>query len=77
MRVQDSGRNQRENGLFAADDQRVSGIVAALKAHHRLHLIGQQIDDFALALVAPLQADHHQVLTHCAPSTAMPVPPPC
>ncbi len=33
------------------------GIVAALKAHHRLHLIGQQIDDLALALVAPLQAD--------------------
>ena len=41
MRVQDSRRNQRQNRFFAADDQRVSGIVAALKAHHRLHLIGQ------------------------------------
>jgi hypothetical protein len=36
----------------------VTGIVAALKTHHGLHLIGQEIDDFALAFVAPLQTDH-------------------
>ena len=77
VRVQDSGGDQRQNGFLAADDQGVPGVVAALKAHHRLRLIGQQIDDFALALVAPLQTDHDQVLTHCAPSTAMRVPPPC
>jgi len=56
--VQNSRRNQRQNGFLAADDQRMPGIVAALKAHHSLHLIGQQIDDLALALVAPLQADY-------------------
>jgi hypothetical protein len=37
----------------------VPGVVAALEAHHGLHVIGQQIDDFALALVAPLQADYY------------------
>ncbi len=56
--MQYSGRNQRQNGLLAVDDQRVPGIVAALETHHGLHLIGQEIDDFALAFVAPLQTDH-------------------
>jgi hypothetical protein len=37
----------------------VPGVVAALEPHHGLHVIGQQIDDFALALVAPLQADYY------------------
>jgi hypothetical protein len=35
----------------------VPGIVAALKAHDRRRLLGQQIDDLALALVTPLGAD--------------------
>ncbi len=56
--MQYAGRNQRQNGLLAVDDQRVPGIVAALETHHGLHLIGQEIDDFALAFVAPLQTDH-------------------
>ena len=77
MRVQDSGRDQRQNGFLSADDQRMTGVVAALEAHHRVRLVGEQIDDLALAFVAPLQADHDQIFTHCAPSTAMPVPPPC
>ena len=67
--VQDAGRDERENGFLAADDQRMPGVVAALEARDRVRLIGEQIDDFALALVAPLQADHDQILTHCAPST--------
>ena len=70
VRVQDAGRNEREHGFLAADDQRVPGVVAALEARHGLRLIGEQIDDLALALVAPLQADHDQILTHCAPSTS-------
>ena len=77
MLVQDAGGNERQNGFFAADDQGMPGVVTALEAHHRLHLIGQKIDDLALALVAPLQADHDQVFTHYAPSTAMQAPPPC
>jgi hypothetical protein len=77
MRVQDSGGDQRQNGFLAADDQRVPGVVATLKAHHGLRSVGQEIDHLALAFVAPLQADYDEVLTHCEPSTAVPVPPPC
>ena len=77
LRMQNPRGDQRQNGLLAAYDQSVAGVVAALKTHHGLHLIGQQIDDFALALVAPLQADYDQILTHCAPSTRVRVPPPC
>ncbi len=45
----------------AVDDQRVAGIVAALEAHHDVGLVRQPVDDLALALVAPLGADHHHV----------------
>ena len=75
--VQDSRGDQRQNGLLAADHQGMSGVVAALEAHHGLHLVGQQVDDLALALVAPLQTDYDEILTHYAPSRAMPDRPPC
>ena len=77
VRVQDAGGDQRQHGFLAADDERVPGVVAALKAHHGLCLIGEQIDDLALALIAPLQADHDQILTHFAPSRAVRARPPC
>ena len=57
-------RNQLQGGLLAADDERVSGIVAALKAHHALRVIGQPVNDLALALIAPLGADNYHVLCH-------------
>ena len=69
VRVQDAGRDEREDGFLAADDQRMPGVVAALKARDRMRPVGEQIDDLALALIAPLQADHDEILTHCGPST--------
>ena len=53
----DPRRNQLERRLDAADDQRVPGVVAALEADHRLRVVGQPVDDLALAFVAPLGAD--------------------
>ena len=41
------------NRFFTADDQRVARIVAALKAHHRIGLLGQQINDFTFTFIAP------------------------
>ncbi len=58
---QHARRQQRELVGRAVDDQRVAGIVAALEAHHDVGLGGQPVDDLALALVAPLRADHHHV----------------
>src|SRR5687768_5176156 len=39
----------------------MAGIVAALEADHDVSLLGQPIDDFPLAFVSPLGADHDNV----------------
>ena len=62
-----AGRQQRQLVGGAVDDQRVAGVVPALKAHDDVGLLGQPIDDLALAFVAPLRADHHHI-RHAKPS---------
>ena len=57
--AQDAGRDQVQHRLLAVDDQRVAGVVAALKAHHRADILGEQVHNLALALIAPLRAQHH------------------
>ena len=57
----DARGQQRELIGLAVDDQRVSGVVAALKTHHDVGRNRQPIDDLALALVAPLGADHDHI----------------
>ena len=39
------------------DDDRVPGVRAALVAADEVGVLGEQVDDLALALVAPLRAD--------------------
>ena len=43
-----------KNGLAAIDQQRMPCIVSALKPDHRVGVVREQIDDLALAFVAPL-----------------------
>ncbi len=62
--VQDSRRNERQHGLLAADDQRVAGVVAALESRDRGGALGEQVDDLALALVAPLGPDDDDEFAH-------------
>ena len=57
----DAGRQQRELVGDAVDDQRVAGIVAALEAHDDIGALRQPVDDLALALIAPLGADHRDI----------------
>ena len=57
----DARRDQLQRRLDAVDHQRVAGVVAALEAHHRLRVVGQPVDDLALAFVAPLGADDDDV----------------
>ena len=57
----DARGQQRQLVDLVADDERVAGVVAALEAHHDVGLGRQPVDDLALALVAPLGADHHHV----------------
>ena len=63
----DARRQQAELVGLAVDHQRVAGIVPALKAHHHIGAAGEPVDDLALALIAPLGADHGDV-GHCYPS---------
>jgi hypothetical protein len=47
-----------QDGLLAPDDQRVAGIVAALETDDGSDFLGEQIDDLALAFIAPLGAEN-------------------
>lgn len=58
-RSHDAAGDQVQSGLDPVDHQGVTGIVAALKAHHGLHAIGEQVHDLPFAFIAPLRADHH------------------
>ncbi len=61
---QDSGGNEPQHGLLAADDERVARIVPALEAHDAVGVLGQPVDDLAFAFIAPLGADDDDVLAH-------------
>ena len=49
--------DQVEAMLAAIGDDGVAGIVAALRTHHHVDGLGEQVDDLALSLVAPLASD--------------------
>jgi hypothetical protein len=51
-------------GLFTVDDQRVPRIVATLEPRNGGRPVGEKIDNFSLAFVAPLGADDNNILTH-------------
>jgi hypothetical protein len=56
---EDSGRDVVEGERLAVADDRVAGVGAALVAAHDVGVLGEQVDDLALPLVAPLGADDH------------------
>ena len=55
--MQHARRDQVQHRLLLADEQRVTGVVAAAEAHDDVGVAGEDVDDLALALVAPLHAD--------------------
>ena len=60
-RPHDAGRQERQFVGGAVDDQRMAGIMAALKADDDVGLFGEPVDDLAFAFVAPLGADHDNI----------------
>lgn len=56
--AQDAGRDQMQDGLLAIDDECMAGVMAALEADDRTDFFGKQIDDLALAFIAPLGTEH-------------------
>ena len=79
VRLQDSGRHQMEDGRLAVDDQRMTGVVAALEANDQLGIECEPIDDLALPFVAPLGAHGydcgHSVSSRGPGRTTRPGPP--
>jgi len=57
----DPARQERQFVGLIADHERVSGVMAALEAHHHVGAARQPIDDLPLAFVAPLGADDGDV----------------
>jgi len=68
----DPRREERELVGLVADDERMTGIVAALEAHDHVRPARQPIDDLALALVAPLRANDRDVAHALLPTTVRP-----
>jgi hypothetical protein len=46
-----------ENGFATVNDQRMTGVIASLKAYHDICIFGEEVDDLALAFVPPLSSD--------------------
>jgi hypothetical protein len=66
--VQDARGDEMQDVLLPAHVDRVAGVVAALIAGHHVEARRHQIDDLALAFIAPLGAQHCDV--HEAPILA-------
>ena len=62
--VHDARRDQTQDGLLAVDDKRMSGVVAAIEANDAGSFFRQPVNDLAFAFVAPLSADHDNILAH-------------
>ena len=54
MVVEDPAGHQLEGEALSVDHDRVPGVVAALVADHQVHLLGDEVGELPLALVAPL-----------------------
>jgi hypothetical protein len=52
--AQDAGGDEVEDVFFGADEDGVSGVVAALGADNDVGLFGENVDDFSLPFVTPL-----------------------
>ena len=50
-----------ENVFFTAVNDGVPGVVATLTADDDIGVPGKDVDDFALAFIAPLRADQYRV----------------
>ena len=70
-RVEDAARHELERERLTVDDDGVPGVVAALVPDDHRHLLGEEVGELALPLVAPLGADdnrrgHARLLRNCS-----------
>ncbi len=72
--AQDAGRDEVQDVFLLADEDRVAGVVAALRADDDVRLLGQHVNDLAFAFVAPLGADQN-CIRHSYPWKTISNPP--
>ena len=48
--------NELQFVLFTINNDRMTGVVASLAAHHKIGVCRKDVDEFAFAFVAPLSA---------------------
>ena len=60
-RAQNAGGNEVQDVFVAALDDGVAGVISALAADDDVGVAGQDIDDLALAFIAPLRADQYRI----------------
>ena len=53
-----------QDGLLTVYDQCVACVMSALEANHGSRLLSEQVNNFALALITPLRAEHNHITTH-------------
>ena len=58
-RVHNAARQQTQRERLAVDDDRVAGVVAALRTYDDIGASRQVVDDFTFSFVTPLSADDH------------------
>src|SRR5258708_5108223 len=59
--AQNPARDELQNVLRLADENRVPGVMPTLVTRNDVEFVGEEIDNLALALVAPLRAQHDDV----------------
>ena len=57
---EDAAGDELQDELFAGDDDGMAGVVAAGVAGDDVEALGQDVDDFAFALIAPLGTKNHR-----------------
>src|SRR2546423_14549724 len=57
--MDDAGRDEMQCVRLVADFDGVAGVVTALVARDHVEALGQEVNDLALALIAPLRADDY------------------
>jgi hypothetical protein len=62
--VEDTGGNNMQDVTSIADADGVSGVVSTLITGHAIEAFGKDIDNLALAFIAPLEPDNCDVLLH-------------
>ena len=61
MLAQNTRWYEVQNGFFAVYNERMSGVMAPLKAYHCLCVVGEPVNYLAFSLVPPLRTNHHNI----------------